>query len=249
MLMMLTYLVLYFPEMKTVLSWKSSNPKDIDLNRKNLKGTALKINVGVVTINYYVKKILQWCITVEGLGTLVFTVFRFGLIVGYSVGIWALATKTSLLYNERVAVTVGYAIGVPAFLILLFVWVLSDSYQSNFKGQLATLMLLLTCMGVGTPFVFHYTPLSHSQQVSIAVGMCVGVPCVSLLWLIVYQESWGGFFESACYLLGSLAIQPPILWAIIAKSTLGEDTRISLSVGLAVGLPALVGLWRYYKKV
>ena len=243
---MLTYLVLYFPEMNTVLSWKSSNPKDIGLNRKNLEGTALKINVGVVTINYYVKRILHWCITDEGLGTLFIIVVGSGLVAGYAAGIWALATKTPLLYSERVAVTVGYAIGFPAFLLLLYTYI--GTYDAKFTGPLIALVLLLVSIGVGTFAVFRYTPLSHSQQVSIAVGMCVGIPCVSFLWFIVYKEAWGIFFESACYLLGSLAILPPVLWAIIVKSTLSEDTKISLSVGLAVGLPALAGLWRLYKE-
>ena len=243
MLMILTYLVLYFPEMRTILSWKSSNSKDIGLNRKNLEGTALKINVGVLTLNYYIKKILLWCITADGLAAIFIIGLGSGLIAGYSVGIWALATKIPLSYDERVAVTVGYAIGVPASVYLAV-----QAFDEDFwKANVVALISVLVSIGVGTWAVFRYTPLPHSQQVTIAVGMCVGVPCVTLLWVAVYNESIY-FFGSGKYLLGSLAILPPVLWAIIAKSTLSEDSKISLSVGLAVGLPALVGLWRFWEE-
>ena len=106
---------------------------------------------------------------------------------------------------------------------------------------------LVTAIGVSIWAVLRYVPLPYGDRVYIFVGLGVGVPCLFALWILFFQNvdfTVRDMILVNSLLLGALA---PSLWAIITKSGLDLSVKVSLSVGLGVGLPCLlpIGLFTY----
>ena len=99
----------------------------------------------------------------------------------------------------------------------------------------------MTGIGVSIWAVLKYVPLPYGDRIYIVVGLGVGVPCLFTIWIASLQNlAYGSRHDlilANCLLLGALA---PSLWAIITKSGLDLGVKVSLSVGLGVGLPCLV---------
>lgn len=182
---------------------------------------------------------LKFFLTEEGLVTLIILI----ALVGWALGIWAIATKTSLAYGSRVAIGVGFAVGLP-FMIIIWISISTDGYSSLDSPRFALILLafLFVCIGVGIWALLRYAPIPYSEKVSIAVGMGVGIPCLYTLWVWLVSEyiDVGKPIIVTAILLGALA---PTLWAILTKSSLDQDVKVSLSVGLGVGLPCLVPIY------
>ena len=114
--MLLTYAALYFGDLSTALS---RSPQY--LQAVNVDTTAVKIDRSRLYFVYYckktgraIKKIIFIFVSKEGLrvsGLLI-------LIAGWPLGIWAIATKSSLPYGPRVSAGVGFAVGFPAMFII-----------------------------------------------------------------------------------------------------------------------------------
>lgn len=238
--MLLTYMILYFNEVTTALS---RSPKH--LQQLSVNNTARNISRSSMLFVYYSKKVGRGI-----LATLLFPLSDEGiitsgillLIVGWAVGIWAIATKTPLSYDSRVSVGVGFAVGVPAMIILwVHIWHEDIyAYPEVFNTSVIMLALLLVGIGVSTWPVFRYAPLPYEEKVRVAVGMDVGVPCLFTLWVILVQREVAR--RPLLVTLGLLAALVPTLWAIIAKTGLDQSVKVSLSIGLGIGLPCLIAL-------
>ena len=101
-------------------------------------------------------------------------------------------------------------------------------------------------IGVSIWAVLKYVPLPYGDRVYMAVGLGVGIPFLFTLWIKFLQEVYGTPRKAiliTIILLGALA---PSLWAIITKSGLDLSVKVSLSVGLGVGLPCLVPIIAYF---
>lgn len=209
----------------------------------DVNSAARNINRSSLFFMYYCKQLrsgiiaaLRFFFSKHGLSTCGVLV----LITGWAVGIWAIATKIVLPYGSRVSIGVGFAVGVPAMIILWAgIWEEEYAIREVLKPGLIILALLLVVIGVSIWAIFRYAPLSYGEKVNIAVGMGVGVPLLFTLWVAVVQNVIDLFwpFIVSAILLGALA---PGLWAIITKTQLDQNVKVSLSVGLAVGLPCVV---------
>ena len=161
-------------------------------------------------------------------------------IIGWALGIWAIATKTPLAYGLRVAIGVGFAIGLPA-MILMWAKIWEDSrfgWPEVRKPALIFLGILFVCIGVGIWAVFSYADLPQGEKINMAVGIGVGAPCLYTLWVMLVQE--GILLEPIIITATLIGVLAPSLWAILTKSSLSQDVRVSLSIGLGIGFPCLV---------
>ena len=148
--MLLTYAALYFEDLIVALS---RSPKY--LQAVNVDSTAVKIDRSRLYFVYYckqtgriIKKAISFFISVKGLVTSGYL----ALILGWVLGIWAIATKTRLPYGPRVSAVVGFAIGLPAMFIMWIV-ILSDEYESRTrKFGLIALPLYVHFQNLSFPF-------------------------------------------------------------------------------------------------
>ena len=69
---------------------------------------------------------MSFFISIDGL----ITSGSLALIVGWILGIWAIATQSRLPYGPRVWAVVGFAIGLPA-LIMMWAMILADDFDMN----------------------------------------------------------------------------------------------------------------------
>ena len=238
---LLTYVALYSREMRIALSRSPSHFQALNVN-----SAARNISLSSLLFIYYTKRVgrgirttFQYCLSQDGLSRLLVLI----IIVGWALGIWAIATKTPLAHGLRVAAGVGFAVGWP---FMAFMWLTVYFGEDDPKLPRRALMLLaflFVCIGVGIWALFKFAPIHSGQKVTIAVGMGVGIPCLyTLWWFVVLFEMLDEFVSPIVVntiLLGALA---PSLWAILTKSSLSQDAKVSLSVGLGIGLPCLVPL-------
>ena len=88
--------------------------------------------------------------------------------------------------------------------------------------------------------MLKYVPLPYGDRVYIVVGLGVGVPCLFTLWISFLWAHDGSLRAPILVTMLLLAALAPSLWAIITRSGLDLSVKVSLSVGLGVGLPCLV---------
>ena len=236
-IMLLTYLARYASEITLALSRSPEYLQTISINH-----TARNISRGSLLFTYYTKEIgrsliaaITFLFSTQGLVTSGSIVLTTATIVG----IWAIATKAALSRGDRISIGVGFAVGLLAFIII---WaVILDNGWYNIKKIVFSLACLATCVGVSIWAILRYAPLSYSEKISISVGIGVGLPCLLLLWAIIIEDvdEWTIVYGSHTILLSVLA---PVLWAIITKTQLDQSTRVSLSVGLGIGLPCLLAI-------
>lgn len=241
----------------------SSKDSSIGINHGNLKGTALKVNRTVSMGRHYGNQSLKWCLGETKAGARWGLALVIALVIGYVVGIWAIAAKSLFLpHQDRVKVIVGFSVGIPAFLFLVLM-IMVDSRHP--KLAFSALACIIVSDGLGIGFLLSGSEmLPYSERVSIAVGIGVGFPCVFLLWVWVFalqSPSRGILWRTWTLLVVPFLLLAPILWYILAESTLNREAKVSLSVGLFFGLPALTGVsracmhipWdsisRYFRKV
>ena len=225
----------------------SSRDSRIGVSHGDLKGAALKINRSVYILKHYSKRFLKWC-----LGEVMVAwgfILAVTLLVGYAVGIWAIITKTPFAsFGDRTKIAVGVSVGIPAFFLLLLMVMVDSRYPKWLL--LLTLAMLLMSDGVGIGVLFsNYKSLSYSERVSIALGIGIGVPCVFLLWLWVFAlrpASSRTPWRTWILLVTPFIVLVPLTWFILTKANLDQEVRVSLTVSLLVGVPALTGLCRLF---
>ncbi|KAL8825399.1 MAG: hypothetical protein Q9191_004446 [Dirinaria sp. TL-2023a] len=236
---LLTYIALYSREMRIALSMSPTH-----LQALNVNSAARNISLSSLFFIYYSKRVLKgtramfrFFVSEDGLASLIVLIF----IVGWALGIWAIATKPALNYGSRVAAAAGFAVGLP---FMAFMWIgisMDDDNPRVAKPAFSLLAILFVCIGVGIWALLRYADLPHGQKVSIAVGMGVGIPCLYTLWVtMILWELLDGLVKpivANAVVLGALA---PSLWLILTKSSLDQDDKVSLSVGLGIGIPCFV---------
>ena len=238
--MFLTYMVLYFKEITIALSRSPKHLQDLNVN-----STARSISRSSLFFVYYVKntgrgllRALSFLFSKDGTVLSSITIF----LIGWSLGIWALATKLSLPYGSRVSIVVGFAIGLPVIMFFWLVIAVADKSapHSVLKLGFAIFVILLGVVTACIWAVFHHAPLSYGERINIAVGMGVGIPHLYTLWVAVAQNGIAKRPLIATAIL--CAALAPGLWALITKSQLQQNIKVSLGVGLGIGLPCFVPL-------
>ena len=234
---MCTYLVLYAPEVATALSSSALNPQNAEVNQTVVGKNAKKLNRNALIFVSFCKRLFHSLSSPDVLAILFLIALVILLLAGYIVGIVFLATHVPFTYGDRVAVAVGFALGIPGF-ILLFSLSVVDAY--HWKKIVGGLGVLFVALAVSIWAVLRYAPLSYSQKISVVVGMGVGLPCAYLMFAHVLFEAENPGVLVALFVTS--VILAPVLWAIISKTSFDLDTKVSVSVGLGVSVLNLVCL-------
>ena len=113
--MLLTYAALYFKDLIVALSRSPEH-----LQAVNIDTTAFKIDRSRLYFVYYCKQTER---IIKGIILIVLGLVRtipglLVLIIGWALGIWAIATKSRLPYGPRVSAGVGFAVGLPAMIVI-----------------------------------------------------------------------------------------------------------------------------------
>ena len=148
--MLLTYAALYFQDLIVALS---RSPQY--LQAVNVDSAAVKIDRSMLYFVYYckqtgraIKKAMSFFISVDGFITSVFL----ALILGWALGIWAIATKSRLPYGPRVSAVVGFAVGLPA-MVIMWIMILADDEDWGIEARKPGLIALPVYVQFG---VFHF---------------------------------------------------------------------------------------------
>lgn len=219
--MILTYMALYFKEMTMALSRSPKHVQDLNVN-----STAQSISRLSLFFVYYTKSVFSFLFSAYGLVVSGIIVF----IIGWILGIWAIATKTPLPYGSRISVGVGFAVGLLAIPVLWAkIWDTERVALNKVrKLGLIIFVILLGVIAACIWAVFHYaTFLSYGERINIAVGMAVGVPCLYTLWVALVQDD--DFVVPLVVTAVLCAVLAPSLWAIIMKTQLQQNTKVSLT--------------------
>ena len=130
-IMLLTYAALYFTDLIVALS---RSPKY--LQTVNADTTAFKIDRSRLYFVYYckqtgraIKKIALFFVSDEALSIFMLL----ALLIGWPLGIWALATKSKIPYGPRVSAGVGFAVGLPFISLMWFGLLILDDDESEVR--------------------------------------------------------------------------------------------------------------------
>ena len=233
-------MVLYFKYVVTVLTWSAESMQRLHINRNARRigksasylesfskdfwlQLAQRSKILVSYLVFYIEQL--WFLIVVA------------LIPGWTVGLWAIAVKTSLPGDLKVVVGVGFGLGIP-FVVCLWASILLNEREERLRRPaLVTFPCLLLGLGIGIWAVLTHSPLSYDEKVRVAVGMGVGGPCVFLLWILTLRH-FGNLGPLSTVLFLILLI--PSLWAMAVKTPWDRHVRVSVCLGVGFGLPCLV---------
>ena len=86
------------------------------------------------------------------------------------------------------AVGVGVGLGIPFLACLWALILLNKREECLRRPALITFPCLLLGLGIGIWAVLKHSPLPYDEKVRVVVGMGVGGPCVSLLWILTLRH-------------------------------------------------------------
>ena len=245
-------MVLYFKNVTTALSWSAESLQRLHINRNARrigksasylesysKQFCLHLTEGFIILVTYSKKF--YLLLTEGFIFLVIisvcVMIVIAPIAGWIAAIWAISVKTSLPGDSKVAVGVGFGLGIP-FLACLWALILLDKREKCLRRPaLITFPCLLLGLGIGIWAVLKHSPLPYDEKVRVVVGMGVGGPCVFLLWILALRH----FAKSAPLLtVIFLIVSIPTLWAMAIKTPWDKHVKVSACLGLGFGLLCLI---------
>lgn len=229
----LTYMALYFREVTFALS---RSPEQ--LQALNINSTAQSIKRSNLFFVYYCKRIgLTNIARLLSSANGILALCTIGAAILWILGIRTIIMAYNLPLGSRIIVGVGYAFGLPTFIYLCFCIIqgeVNDNRRVFKPGLVIFTILLIPSVAVGIWAVMHHDILFQKERVNIATALGVGAPLLYLSWLRVIQS------RNLCRLLVITALLytalAPILWAIITRTDLKRDVKLSLGLGLLLAL-------------
>ena len=104
-------------------------------------------------------------------------------------------------------------------------------------------ILLSTATIVGIWATAKKTALSLGDRISIGIGFVVGLLAFIFIWAAILDKGWYNIKKIVFSLACLAACVGVSIWAILSYAPLSYSEKISISVGMGVGLPCLLLLW------
>lgn len=115
------------------------------------------------------------------------------------------------------------------------------------KGLLSSgILLLVIGWALGIWAISTRTHMTAGSTVAVGVGFAVGVPAIILSWAWIWTEDSYAYPEVAIpglSILGFLMIIIGVsIWAVFKHADLSYGSKVSVAVGMGVGIPCLFTL-------
>lgn len=102
-----------------------------------------------------------------------------------------------------------------------------------------TLLIFTVGWGIGFWVIMGKSGLAYTEMVSVVVGFTIGFPSIVCLSAALFYSSRKWFISIYS---GSIGIVVGI-WALVNHTPLSHNEKVSIAVGMAVGIPCLVLTW------